>query len=154
MSWSRVSTQQGRLYELEQHRNVPLESPWPNLSYGYNAIGVVPFKGLSLGLDTADYAISTSHSEQLEYAIVAAAYMIAAGDYDPRIDDDGDGNHPDCLYSYCLTATYHKPGADVLSCDTHVEFNNTNRWAAQARLLLVPLVRHNPAARCRWNNDH
>jgi prepilin-type processing-associated H-X9-DG protein len=78
--------------------------------------------------------------------------MIAIADYDPGYDDDGDGDHPDCLYAYGLTGKHHRGKANVVFCDAHVEYAKTSSWAAPEYLFRsTPL---NQAVRMRWNNDH
>jgi prepilin-type processing-associated H-X9-DG protein len=78
---------------------------------------------------------------QKESAILSPAEMVGTADYNPSIDNDGDGDHPDCLFSYTLTGRRHNGGANAAFCDAHVEFNRTTLWVA-------------PASRARWNNDH
>jgi prepilin-type processing-associated H-X9-DG protein len=78
--------------------------------------------------------------------------MIAIADYDPGYDDDGDGDHPDALFSYCLTGAHHRGRANVVFCDAHVEYAKTAAWAAPA--YLFRFGSHNESVRMRWNNDH
>ena len=123
---------------------------WPNRSYGYNAAGVgmengggiKPIGGASvasLGLDsTLEYGTSLKFLP--ESRVIAPADMLAALDYWPAIDDDGDGDfHPDALYSLTLNGSRHKRRANGVFCDAHVEFARTNVWTA---------------SRERWNYDH
>ena len=78
------------------------------------------------------------------------ADMIAIADYDPMIDDDGDGDlHPDMLYTLTLTGR-HSRGANVAFCDTHVEYAKTDSWGAPAYLFRSG----GNISRPRWNNDH
>jgi len=132
----------------------------PNLSYGYNAYGVGVLETTppwtSLGLVTGVPVGSglggrSGRLGQIESVILNPADMVATADYNPSVDNDGDGDHPDCLFSYTLTGHRHNGGANAAFCDAHVEFNQTNRWAAPARM--IPSA-NNPAARVRWNNDH
>ena len=129
---------------------------WPNRSYGYNAAGVGlqqsgfgigprPVKGGpgigSLGLDSAlEAMIGLPLTFLSEPKVIAPGEMLAALDYEPGIDDDGDGDfHPDALYALTLTGARHKGRANGVFCDAHVEFARTNAWKA---------------ARERWNYDH
>jgi prepilin-type N-terminal cleavage/methylation domain-containing protein/prepilin-type processing-associated H-X9-DG protein len=75
--------------------------------------------------------------------VIAPSDMIGVTDYDPYIDDDGDGDlHPDLL-TMTLTGKRHNRGANIAFCDAHVEYARTNRWTANTA-----------TARQRWNNDH
>ena len=108
----------------------------------------------SLGLDQGPPpppSTDLTRSGQVESAILAPADMVGMADYCPLIDSDGDGDQPDCLFSYTLTGARHNGGANAAFCDAHVEFNRTTRWAAPAYFL--PRV-SNPTARMRWNKDH
>jgi len=87
----------------------------------------------------------------LESAIVSPGEMVAVADYNPNIDDDGDGDHPDCLFSYALTGKHHRGRALVAFCDAHVEYNKTNAWAAAAYMFPTAGT---AAVRMRWDNDH
>jgi prepilin-type processing-associated H-X9-DG protein len=70
--------------------------------------------------------------------------MVAVGDYEPTVDDDGDYDlHPDDLYWITLTGLRHSGSANVVFCDAHVEFARTNKWRVV-----------NPPAWQRWNSDH
>src|SRR5690242_2049921 len=77
----------------------------PNESYGFNTWGVglqqTGPNGVSLGLNTAGSFIfgGTVGKGQgiADSAVVSPGEMIAVADYDPSYDDDGDGDHPDCL---------------------------------------------------------
>jgi prepilin-type N-terminal cleavage/methylation domain-containing protein/prepilin-type processing-associated H-X9-DG protein len=121
---------------------------WPNRSYGYNAHGVqIEEQGYgptgALGL-SGEPTLRGSFLYVIETRVIAAADMIAAADYDPFMDDDGDGDlHPDRLYTLTLTGKRHSRGANVVFCDAHVEYARTNQWLART-----------VAARQRWNNDH
>ena len=128
----------------------------PNLSYGYNSYGVginsQPWE--SLGLDIGPPpppSTDLTRNGQIESAILVPSDMVGMADYCPAIDDDGDGDHPDCLFSYTFTGGRHNDGANVAFCDAHVEFNRTARWGAPAYFL--PRV-GNSIARMRWNKDH
>jgi prepilin-type processing-associated H-X9-DG protein len=131
----------------------------PNESYGFNTWGVgiqLGFPGGgSLGLNTGNtmggptVGLGTGIAES---GVVAPGEMIAIADYDPSYDDDGDGDHPDCLFSYCLTGKHHGGKANVVFCDAHVEYAKTSSWAAPAYLFRSGL--HNDGVRMRWNNDH
>src|SRR5262249_20432792 len=113
----------------------------PNESYGFNTWGVGlqqgfgdGFNGQSLGLNTGNGFIFGGTVGMgrgiADTAVVAPGDMIAIADYDPSHDDDGDGDHPDCLFSYCLTGSHHRGRANVVFCDAHVEYAKTNAWAA------------------------
>ena len=134
--------------------------PHPNESYGFNTWGVgivqTTFNGGSLGLNTGSSVIVGGTVGKgtgiVDSAAVSPGEMIAIADYDPSHDDDGDGDHPDCLFSYCLTGKHHGGRANVVFCDAHVEYAKTNAWAAPGYLFRsTPL---NQAVRMRWNNDH
>jgi len=71
-------------------------------------------------------------------AVVSPGEMIAMADYDPSYDDDGDGDHPDTLFSYCLTGNHHRGRANVVFCDAHVEYAKTNAWAAPVTFSAAP----------------
>jgi prepilin-type processing-associated H-X9-DG protein len=130
-----------------------------NRSYGFNTygVGLLPspganFAGVSLGLNSSQAALGLDALRgQPESTVFAPGDTVAAADYDPNIDDDGDGDHPDCLYSYALTGKHHQGGAVVVFCDAHVEYAKTNRWSAPGYMYRT---RNDPAARQRWNNDH
>jgi prepilin-type N-terminal cleavage/methylation domain-containing protein/prepilin-type processing-associated H-X9-DG protein len=129
----------------------------PNESYGFNSWGVglqttVGNSG-SLGLNNPNVAFFGGFgSGLLESAVSAPGDMIAIADYDPSYDDDGDGDHPDALFSYCLTGKHHGGRANVVFCDAHVEYAKTTTWAAPA--YLFRFGPHNDGVRMRWNNDH
>jgi prepilin-type N-terminal cleavage/methylation domain-containing protein/prepilin-type processing-associated H-X9-DG protein len=126
----------------------------PNQSYGYNTYGVGLQPGQrwisSLGLDMVSGSAMTARGYP-ESAIVSPGEMIAIADYDPNIDDDGDGDHPDCLFAYALTGKHHRGRAVVAFCDAHVEYAKTDAWGAPAYLVHSNIT---SAARLRWNNDH
>jgi len=132
----------------------------PNESYGFNTWGVgilqAGINGTSLGLNTANTFISAGTvgrgSGIADSAVVAPGDMIAIADYDPGYDDDGDGDHPDTLFSYCLTGKHHRGRANVVFCDAHVEYARTNNWAAPG--YVFRFGPHNDGVRMRWNNDH
>jgi prepilin-type N-terminal cleavage/methylation domain-containing protein/prepilin-type processing-associated H-X9-DG protein len=136
--------------------------PHPNESYGFNTwgVGIVPTVGppygTSLGLNTGNGFIFGGTvgrgSGIADSAVVTPGEMIAMADYDPSYDDDGDGDHPDALFSYCLTGNHHGGKANVVFCDAHVEYAKTKVWAAPA--YLFRLGPHNDGVRMRWNNDH
>jgi prepilin-type processing-associated H-X9-DG protein len=132
----------------------------PNESYGFNTWGVglqaTGPNGVSLGLNIASSFIfgGTVGKGQgiADSAVVSPGEMIAVADYDPSYDDDGDGDHPDCLFAYGLTGKHHGGRANVVFCDAHVEYAKTSAWAAPVYLFrTTPL---NQAVRMRWNNDH
>jgi prepilin-type N-terminal cleavage/methylation domain-containing protein/prepilin-type processing-associated H-X9-DG protein len=123
---------------------------WPNRSYGYNAYGValeiraLPGGPATLGLSPMIGSFPVASALVSESRVVAPGEMIAAADYDPFMDDDGDGDlHPDWLRALTLTGKRHARGAVVVFCDAHVEYAKTNRWTANTA-----------SARQRWNNDH
>lgn len=132
----------------------------PNESYGFNTWGVgiqVGVNSVSLGLNAANTAFVTGATVGkgngiVDSAVVSPGEMVAMADYDPGIDDDGDGDHPDCLFSYCLTGKHHRGSANVVFCDAHVEYAKLKAWAGPAYLL--PGGLHNETVRMRWNNDH
>jgi prepilin-type N-terminal cleavage/methylation domain-containing protein/prepilin-type processing-associated H-X9-DG protein len=127
--------------------------PHPNESYGFNTYGVGIQLGnpsFSLGLNTGT-GFGTTRGIA-DSAVVTPGEMIAIADYDPSYDDDGDGDHPDTLFSYCLTGAHHRGRANVVFCDAHVEYAKTAAWAAPAYLFRSSL--HNDGVRMRWNNDH
>jgi prepilin-type N-terminal cleavage/methylation domain-containing protein/prepilin-type processing-associated H-X9-DG protein len=134
--------------------------PHPNESYGFNTWGVglqqTSMYGISLGLNTPNSFIiggTVGRGRGIaDSAVVSPGEMIAVADYDPSYDDDGDGDHPDCLFSYGLTGNHHRGRANVVFCDAHVEYAKTSAWAAPGYLFRTGL--HNEAVRMRWNNDH
>jgi len=129
--------------------------PHPNESYGFNTWGVGTesgVNGISLGLNTAFRGTFSINRGIAESGVVAPGDMIAIADYDPNYDDDGDGDHPDCLFSYCLTGNHHGGRANVVFCDAHVEYAKTNAWAAPGYVFRTGP--HNDVVRMRWNNDH
>jgi prepilin-type processing-associated H-X9-DG protein len=133
-----------------------------NASYGFNTWGVGIQSGLgsymSLGLNTPTSRISNKTVGMgtgiADSAVVSPGEMIAIADYDPSHDDDGDGDHPDCLFSYCLTGNHHRGRANVVFCDAHVEYARTNAWAAPGFIFPASAGSANEAVRMRWNNDH
>jgi prepilin-type N-terminal cleavage/methylation domain-containing protein/prepilin-type processing-associated H-X9-DG protein len=131
--------------------------PHPNESYGFNTYGVGLDPG-SLGLNIYKPAFSGpirgTGPGYPESAMVAPGEMIAAADYDPNIDDDGDGDHPDCLFSYTLTGKHHYGRAVVVFCDAHVEYTKTNWWGAPAVVFRSANASVHTTDRTRWNNDH
>jgi prepilin-type processing-associated H-X9-DG protein len=79
-----------------------------------------------------------------ESEVLVPSDMIAVADYDPMdtdIENDGD-LESELLYTLALTGR-HSRGANVIFCDSHLEYNKTNNWKAPT-----------DAARSRWNNDH
>jgi len=135
-------------------------SPHPNESYGFNTWGVGIAasgpNGISLGLNAASsftFGGTVGKGRGIaDSAVVSPGEMIAIADYDPGIDDDGDGDHPDCLYAYGLTGKHHRGKANVVFCDAHVEYARTKAWAAPE--YLIPAAPLNQTVRMRWNNDH
>jgi prepilin-type N-terminal cleavage/methylation domain-containing protein/prepilin-type processing-associated H-X9-DG protein len=136
-------------------------SPHPNESYGFNTWGVgiveTGYGAISLGLNTEKAIITGGTLGRgtgiVESGVLSPGEMIAIADYDPSYDDDGDGDHPDCLFSYCLTRNHHGGKANVVFCDAHVEYAKTSAWAAPAYLFRTTSL-HNEGVRMRWNNDH
>jgi prepilin-type processing-associated H-X9-DG protein len=133
--------------------------PHPNESYGFNTYGVgvetdVNGRMTSYGLNTPSLFNSRSNMEEgyPDSAIRSPGEMIAVADYDPNYDDDGDGDHPDCLFSYTLTGKHHGGRAVVVFCDAHVEYAKTNSWGAPAYLFRSGT--NVTTVRARWNNDH
>jgi prepilin-type processing-associated H-X9-DG protein len=138
--------------------------PHPNESYGFNTwgVGVTPGGpgspgGISLGLNAGNGFIFGGTVGMgrgiAESAVVTPGEMIAIADYDPSYDDDGDGDHPDTLFSYCLTGNHHRGRANVVFCDAHVEYAKTTTWAAPG-YVFRGTGSHAEAVRMRWNNDH
>src|SRR5437867_2126363 len=131
------------------HESLFPPSRGPNQSYGLNAYGVgltLPGANGSLG----SLGLNTMPRDMLgqgqpESSILAPGDMIATADYDPNIDNDGDGDHPDCLFAYTLTGKHHRGKAVVAFCDAHVEYAKTNNWSAPAAFLIS--ARNNAAAR-------
>ena len=131
----------------------------PNESYGFNTYGVgflSPNAGdTSLGLNMFARVLEVPPTDVLqgcpESAIVAPGEMIAIADYDPTVDEDRDGDNPECLFSYTFSGKHHGGKAVVVFCDAHVEYGRTNSWGAPA--LIVPQG-SNHSDRSRWNNDH
>ncbi len=137
-----------------------------NLSYGLNTYGVgfVGFSGRNSGLggslglnDISNGSVPLPSptgglSGIGEAGVLSPGEMIAVGDYDPSIDDDRDGDHPDCLFSYTLTGNHHRGVAVVGFCDAHVERGTTNAWEAPG--LAFRFHPSKPGVRQRWNNDH
>jgi prepilin-type N-terminal cleavage/methylation domain-containing protein/prepilin-type processing-associated H-X9-DG protein len=123
-----------------------LSTVWPNRSYGYNAYGrgsTVLRRGLG-GARWFNIGMSSSAGYLAEGQVLAPADMIAITDYDPMIDDDGDGDsNADELYNLAFTGERHFGGANVVFCDAHVEFGKTNQWRANTVV-----------AQQRWNIDH
>jgi len=138
----------------------PGSFPHPNESYGFNTWGVgvqqIYPNVVSLGLNTGNGSLAGGRvlvgKGIADSAVVSPGEMIAIADYDPSYDDDGDGDHPDTLFSYCLTGNHHRGRANVVFCDAHVEYAKTNAWAAPAYLFRSRP--HNDGVRMRWNNDH
>src|SRR5256714_6389941 len=136
-----------------------LHFPHPNESYGYNTYGVGFAQDgsrlVSLGLNVSPSGLIVTSSSMMqgapESAILSPGEMIAIADYDPSIDNDGDDDHPDCLYSYTLTGKHHAGRALVAFCDAHVEYAKTDSWAAPANLFPPISI---TAVRARWNNAH
>jgi prepilin-type processing-associated H-X9-DG protein/prepilin-type N-terminal cleavage/methylation domain-containing protein len=120
--------------------------PGPNRSYGYNVYGVALTTANArdtLGLSGFPLDVGLV----AESRVSAPAEMILIGDAEFLwIDDDGDGDvnpvDPDILFKG-LTGKRHSNGANVLFCDTHVEYAKLNRWKARTG-----------PARSRWNSDH
>jgi len=134
--------------------------PHPNESYGFNTYGVGltplsdPRSIRSLGLNmlaSASDMFSVTGQGYPESAILSPGEMVASADYDPNIDDDGDGDHPDCLFSYCLTGKHHRGRALVVFCDAHVEYGKTNAWGSPGYMFRPT---NSLPVRMRWNNDH
>ncbi len=128
----------------------------PNESYGFNTwgVGLQSLSANATGFGQNSYFVGANALGKgiADSGVASPGEMIAIGDYDPGIDDDGDGDHPDCLFSYCLTGKHHGGKANVVFCDAHVEYGKIAAWAAPAYLLRSGL--HNEIVRMRWNNDH
>jgi len=124
----------------------PGGQPSPNKSYGYNGTGSAPdpypvFTGegeIFLGFGGEPISISL-----LESRVAVPADMIAIADYDPMAtDDDNDADrHPSMLF-VGLNGR-HAQTANVLFCDSHVQFDRAPNWTARTA-----------KATQRWNYDH
>lgn len=125
---------------------------WPNRSYGYNGAGVglvfapeiMKSKLFGLGLDP----MLENYRELPQLAYLSASSikepsdLIGVVDYNPLQDDDGDGDlHPDAIYSLTLTGSRHRGKANVMFCDTHVNYTPTNQLTMKS-------------FRPQWNWDH
>jgi len=116
----------------------------PNPTYGYNALGTGQHEkplGLTGSLD------NTSWTGLLEARVVAAADMIAVGDYpEGRFANVGgqDGDITGALDEQDdYIANRHNGGANVAFCEAHVEYGKQTNWMKP-----VAIVRK------RWNNDN
>jgi prepilin-type processing-associated H-X9-DG protein/prepilin-type N-terminal cleavage/methylation domain-containing protein len=116
----------------------------PNPTYGYNALGTGQHEkplGLTASLDTLSW------SGLLEARVLAAADMIAVGDYpEGRFANVGgqDGDITGALDEQDdYVANRHNGGANIVFCDAHVEYGKQTNWMKP-----VALVRK------RWNNDN
>ncbi len=117
----------------------------PSRCYGYNTDGTDPMHTqghLTLGLNGDWIAAGEWGGGLREDRVKVVSEMIAVGDYPAALDQDGDINvilndPEDWL------AARHNQGANVLFCDSHVEYGKSNRWMAATS-----------EARRRWNNDH
>ena len=128
-------------------------SVWPNQSYGYNVHGISPREWNAQPIGSTILGLGgllgwNGNRYQLDFVlesdVLAPSDMISVADYDPFIDDDGDGDlHPDLLYTVTLTGKRHAQSANVVFCDAHVEYARTNL-----------LTDRNGPNRPRWNNDH
>ena len=125
---------------------------WPNRSYGYNGagVGLVSSPGLmrgwplGLGLDPMleNYPDTAQVLFRGASSVVVPSEMVAVVDYNPVHDDDYDGDfHPDAIYSLTLAGSRHRGRANVMFCDTRVEYMRTNRLTL-------------PSSRAWWNYDH
>jgi len=132
----------------------------PNLSYGLNAVGVGygVYEGtggetsLGLSVDSSTNALDTG---QFHSSIIVPCDMIAVADYD--IFSKKHPDEPEFLYWDTFTGKHHSGGGAVVGfCDAHVEFGDTNRWAAPAipRVLSSSAILNHPSVRMRWNSDH
>jgi prepilin-type processing-associated H-X9-DG protein len=130
---------------------------WPNRSYGYNAHGYTVVEGPNppskwRGLDAThnDEVLTSSPTVYLvEAQVVAPSDMIAFTDYDPTLDDDGDGDlHPDYLAWLTLSGIRHSGRANVAFCDAHIEFSPRIK-----KNNFVPF-NYDVYPRQRWNIDH
>ncbi len=120
--------------------------PWPNRSYGYNGTGTAPdpYPVLTGGPETfLGFGAQGFPANLPEGRVRAPADMIAIADYDPQAtdDDNDDDRHPEMLFLGLMGR--HASGANVLFCDSHVEYDETNRLTAS-----------DVTARQRWNFDH
>jgi prepilin-type N-terminal cleavage/methylation domain-containing protein/prepilin-type processing-associated H-X9-DG protein len=123
----------------------------PNLSYGFNAIGVgfvedTPTNNKALGLNNSGYP----YLGQTKSSTVAPADMIAVADYVPDA-----AAVPELMFQSTFTGKHHNDGAVVAFCDSHVEYARMKRWGAP---MLDPrgkaLLPKDAGTRVRWNNDH
>lgn len=124
----------------------PIGQLGPNQSYGYNGTGTAsdPYPVVTGGPEIyLGFGGEFYHVGLPEARVSVPAEMIVIADFDPMAtDDDSDyDRHAEMLF-LGLTGL-HAPGANVLFCDSHVEYGHTNRWRAKS-----------DQARQRWNYDH
>jgi prepilin-type processing-associated H-X9-DG protein len=119
----------------------PSDSP-PNPSYGFNALGTARDGDRSLGLDGGSGSLPMTALRESD--VLVPSDLIGIGDY-PQLDtgiQDGDIagalDEPDDYL-----ADRHNGGANVLFCDTHVEYGKQTNWMTAAE-----------PNRVRWNRDH
>jgi prepilin-type N-terminal cleavage/methylation domain-containing protein/prepilin-type processing-associated H-X9-DG protein len=120
---------------------LPSDAP-PNPSYGFNALGTARDGDKSLGLDGSLGSVSLPVRES---EVLVPSDLIAIGDYPQLFNgypQDGDItgalNEPDDYL-----ADRHDGGANVLFCDTHIEYGKQTNWMMAAE-----------PNRLRWNRDH
>jgi len=118
---------------------------FPNPTYGYNAGGTAKEEPLGL----SDFSRNSASFVGLSEARVQLpSEMIAIGDYmeirSPQFGNGQDGDIAGALDEQDdYVADRHSGGANVVFCDTHVEFAKQTNW-----MKAVASVRE------RWNNDH
>jgi prepilin-type processing-associated H-X9-DG protein/prepilin-type N-terminal cleavage/methylation domain-containing protein len=125
-----------------------IRQPLPNSSYGYNTVGTgrYPAFGPSLGLDGGFDSMNLDRAKYLlESQVKSASDMIAVADALPKpggADHDLDDLLPVNLLAELATSRHNK-GANVVFCDTHVEFAKQKVW-----------LQKTDRARQRFNNDN
>jgi prepilin-type N-terminal cleavage/methylation domain-containing protein/prepilin-type processing-associated H-X9-DG protein len=116
----------------------------PNPTYGYNALGSGQHeKPLGLTGNLGDM----SWTGLLEARVLAAADMIAVGDYPEGRFANVSGQDGDITGALDeqddYVANRHNGGANIVFCDAHVEYGKQTNWMKP-----VAIVRK------RWNNDN
>jgi len=121
---------------------LPSDAP-PNPSYGFNALGTARPGDKSLGLDGGAGTIAMTPLRESE--VLVPCDLISIGDY-PQLFD-GRQQDSDITGSLDESDDYladrHSGGANVLFCDTHIEYGKQTNWMMAAE-----------PNRLRWNHDH
>lgn len=126
----------------------PTNSLLTNYSYGYNAFGTaVQFPNLNLGLGypgIPENNLTSPILEVNESQIRAPSDMVAVGDLTdfPGVFDVTIKPNSPSPYAGAPAAR-HDGGANIVFCDSHIEFAKRTNWIASTDL-----------ARRRWNSDH